>query len=359
MFFIMWPRLNLIWLILNSLIFVPIKVVSLYCHSRFGIIWLVLISLIILNDNLIFHLWICKLLLVLAAVKRYCVSRSTWMNVALMLMTMSHLLLWLLLVLALLLLLIVLVLVWRKTRINVHEVLRRLLFHHLSLFCKLLLLLIQSHLLLNLLLLLLILLLRLHMVEILLPHSWLLEHLWLLISIIILANILVICILVILIMWDKVLMILLWSIIIIENLRRVVILNILLFVELIITLSKVLHIREFSRFLNMLTPLSFWLSKLWIFDLEVVVIHEVFLVIDRVVIVLSSFGAVVAVIFLKKTLNHQFWWVIIRWLLNVRKLILTIIEDYLLHLLKITHFPWLWENFISLRNFFDWVAYVY
>ena len=142
MFFIMWPRLNLIWLILNSLIFVPIKVVSLYCRSRFGIIWLVLISLIILNDNLIFHLWICKLLLVLAAVKRYCVSRSTWMNIALMLMTMSHLLLWLLLVLALLLLLIVLVLIWWKTHVNVHKVLRRLLFHHLSLFCELLLLLI-------------------------------------------------------------------------------------------------------------------------------------------------------------------------------------------------------------------------
>lgn len=123
------------------------------------------------------------------------------MNIALVLMAHSHLLLRQLI----LTLLVVLVLIRRKTHVNVHQVLRSLLIH-LRLFCKLLLLLIKSHLLLYLLLLLLILLLRLHMVEILLPQSWLLDHLWLLISIIILANILVIYVLVI---WNEFLMILL------------------------------------------------------------------------------------------------------------------------------------------------------
>ena len=124
------------------------------------------------------------------------------------------------------------------------------------------------------------------MVEILLSDCLLLLHLLLLVSIIIswvLAKILVIYIRLI---WNKVLMILLLSDII-DDLRSLRILKNLLFVELIVNLAKILHIREFSRFLHMLTPLPFWL---WILDLEVVVILvEVFLVIDGAVIILSSF----------------------------------------------------------------------
>ena len=272
---------------------------------------------------------------------------STLMHIPLMLMTHGHLLL---------LVLLIIVLVWWKTYVDIHEILRSLLLH-LIFFCQLLLLLIDSHLLLDLLLLLLlILLLWLHVVEILLSDCLLLLHLVLLVSIIIswvLAKILLIYIRLI---RNKVLMILLWSDIIVNDLRSFRILKHLLFLELIVNLAKILHIREFSRFLHMLTPLPFWL---WILDLEVVVIHEVFLVIDGVVIILSSFWTFVPVIFLKKTLNHQFWWVIIRWLLNVRKLILTIIEDYLLHLLVITHFSRLCQNFISLRNFFDLIGLIY
>lgn len=148
MLLIVWPRLNLIWIILNSLIFVPIKIVCFYRSPRFSIIWLE-ISLIIMNDDLlIFQLRIGKLLLMLAAVKR-----SSWM-----LRKTSGLVLLVTYVWHLLLLMLVLVLVWRKTHVNIHQVLWSGLFH-LS-FCKLLLLLIYSHFLLQLLLLLMILLLR-------------------------------------------------------------------------------------------------------------------------------------------------------------------------------------------------------
>ena len=220
MLLIVWPRLDLIWIILNSLIFVSIEIMVCFnCSSRFGIIWLE-ISLIIVNyDLLIFHLRIGKLLLMLAAVKgstRMLRITSTSVTLELLLVTEVWYRLRLL----------ILVLVWWKTHVNIHQVLRSGLFH--LIFCEWLLLLIHSHLLLQLLLLLLILLLSLHLVKILLPHSWLLELL--LIPIIISGKIVVILKRVI---WNKILMILLWSDVIIENLRCVGIHNILLFVELI------------------------------------------------------------------------------------------------------------------------------
>jgi len=166
--------------------------------SRFGIIWLE-ISLIIVNyDLLIFHLRIGKLLLMLAAVKgstRMLRITSTSVTLELLLVTeVWHQLL--------LLLMLILIFVWWKTHVNIHQVLRSGLIH--LIFRKLLLLLIHSHLLLQLLLLLLILLLSLHLVKILLPHSWLLELL--LISIIISGKIVDILKRVI---WNKILMILL------------------------------------------------------------------------------------------------------------------------------------------------------
>lgn len=95
-------------------------------------------------------------------------------------------------------------------------------------------------------------------------------------------------------------MILLWSDVIIENLGCVVNQVILLFVELII--NKVLQISPLTWFLYMLTSCSFWLR---IFYLQMVIsIHEVFLVVNTIILVLSSFRAIVAIIFLKKTLNH-------------------------------------------------------
>ena len=341
MLFIVWSRLNLVGLILNYLILVSIEIVCFNSSPRFCIIWLI-ISLVILNNYLVFHLGIVEILLLLMMLPA--VEWSTLMHIPLMLMTHGNRLL----------ILLIMVLVWWKTNVDIHEILWSLLLH-LILFCQLLLLLIYSHLLLNLLLL-LIMLLWLNVVEILLSHCLLLLRVVLLVSIIIswvLAKILVIYIRLI---WYKVLMILLWSDIIVNNLMSFRIWKNLLFVELIVNLDKILHIREFSRFLHMLAPLPFWL---WILDLEVIVVHEVFLVIDGVVIILSSFWTIVPVIFLKKTLNHQFWWVIIRWLLNVGKLILTIIEDYLLHLLVITHFSGLCQNFISLRNFFNVVGLIY
>ena len=161
--------------------------------SRFGIIWLE-ISLIIVNyDLLIFHLRIGKLLLMLAAIK----GCTRMLRI-----TTSSATLELLLVTDIWHRLLILVLVWWKTHVNIHQVLRSGLIH--LIFCKLLLLLIHSHLLLQLLLLLLILLLSLHLVKILLPHSWLLELL--LIPIIISGKIVVILKRVI---WNKILMILL------------------------------------------------------------------------------------------------------------------------------------------------------
>ena len=220
MLLIVWPRLDLIWIILNSLIFVSIEIMVCFNRSsRFGIIWLE-ISLIIVNyDLLIFHLRIGKLLLMLAAIKGCTrMLRITTSSATLELLLVTEV--WYRLRL------LILVLVWWKTHVNIHQVLRSGLFH--LIFCELLLLLIRSHLLLQLLLLLLILLLSLHLVKILLPHSWLLELL--LIPIIISGKIVVILKRVI---WNKILMILLWSDVIIENLRCVGIHNILLFVELI------------------------------------------------------------------------------------------------------------------------------
>ena len=125
-----------------------------------------------------------------------------------------------------------------------------------------------------------------HVVEILLSHGLLMLHLVLLVSISICWVLTKILVIYIRLIWNKVLMILLLSDII-DDLRSLRILKNLLFVELIVNLAKILHIREFSRFLHMLTPLPFWL---WILDLEVVVILvEVFLVIDGAVIILSSF----------------------------------------------------------------------
>ena len=144
MLFIVWSRLNLIRLILNFLIFVSIKIVCFNSSPRF--IWLI-ISLVILK-YLAFHLGIVELLLLLMMLPA--VEWSTLMHIPLMLMTHGNLRL----------VLLIMVLVWRKTNVDIHEILWNLLLH-LILFCQLLLLLIHSHLLLDLLLLLLIILILL------------------------------------------------------------------------------------------------------------------------------------------------------------------------------------------------------
>ena len=136
--------------------------------------------------------------------------------------------------------------------------------------------------------------------------------------------------------------------------------------------TQILHIiSKVSWFLNVLTSLPF---RLWILYLDDVIrvvvipnicIKELLIIngidVGLVVILLYSFRAIVALVFLKKISNQLFWWVIIRWFLNIGKLILTIVKDYLLTFIfvNVTHFPRLWQNFICLRNFFVLITYSY
>lgn len=179
---ILWPRLNLIWVIqISILILVSSKIICFDSFSRFELL-LLKISLLIWNKN-----WLVVNLLI--AVFRHVLSKdisTTLVHVSLM----PHLHL-----------LVTKILVLRLWNIEVVNVLWHLLHHMILLLNIHLLLLVVSHLLLKNLLLVLVLLvlLLLMMLEILLSYGLLRIDLLLLSSLIkiILAKILVICVLII------------------------------------------------------------------------------------------------------------------------------------------------------------------
>jgi len=144
---ILWSRLNLIWLVWNSLVIISLKIISWNCRTRFEMLELMISLVILLLDNQVILRLIHLRSVITVILRRKTMLSSIkrpWLVCKSLMLT--HVWHWLRLV-------IVYRVAW-ESNIDIVDILLRLWNHLLLiLFNNLLLLLIVSHLLLNLLLL--------------------------------------------------------------------------------------------------------------------------------------------------------------------------------------------------------------